>query len=63
MVPFFIFLDEATAAFYTKVASSAERPIETVLADTLFKLAGELSLNAIYKAGREDLRRARPDAP
>ena len=52
MVPFLILLDEHTAAFYTKVAASAERNVETVLADTLFKLAGELSLNALAKAER-----------
>ncbi len=52
MVPFLILLDEHTAGFYTKVAASAGKPVETVLADALFKLAGELSLNALAKAER-----------
>ena len=51
MVPFLILLDEHTAGFYTKVAASAGKTVETVLADALFKLAGELSLNALAKAG------------
>ncbi len=53
MIPFVILLDEQTAGFYTKVAAEAERTTETVLADALFKLAGELSLNALAKAGWE----------
>ena len=52
MVPFLILLDEHTADFYAKVADSAEKTVETVLADALFKLAGELSLNALAKAER-----------
>ena len=35
-------LDAAAAAFYTRVAESARLPLETVVADALFKLAGEL---------------------
>ncbi|MBQ1410254.1 MAG: hypothetical protein IIY94_03110 [Oscillospiraceae bacterium] len=50
MVPVTLFLDEATAEFYANVASAAGRPVETVLADALFKLAGELSLNALARA-------------
>ncbi|MBR3076531.1 MAG: hypothetical protein IKO68_10105 [Oscillospiraceae bacterium] len=52
MVPYMILLDEKTAEFYTKVAAEAERRTETVLADALFKLAGELSLNALARAER-----------
>ena len=52
MVPYMILLDEKTAEFYTKVAAEAERMTETVLADALFKLAGELSLNALARAER-----------
>ena len=51
MVPFLILLDAHTAGFYTKVAASAGKTVETVLTDALFKLAGELSLNALAKAG------------
>lgn len=42
-------LDPVVAAFYRRVALCAEIPLETVLADVLFKLAGELSLEAIGK--------------
>lgn len=52
MIPFFIELDDTTAEFYNRVAASASLPVETVLADTLFKLAGELSLEALAKAER-----------
>ena len=53
MIPFFIELDDTAAEFYNRVAASASLPVETVLADTLFKLAGELSLEALAKAERE----------
>lgn len=42
-----ILLEPATAAFYTKVAQLSGRPLETVLADALYRLAGELSLEAL----------------
>ena len=42
-------LDAAAGAFYTRVAESARLPLETVVADALFKLAGELSLEALRK--------------
>ena len=42
-------LDAAAAAFDTRVAASARLPLETVVADALFKLAGELSLEALRK--------------
>ena len=50
MIPFLIELDDTAAEFYDRVAASASLPVETVLADTLFKLAGELSLEALAKA-------------
>ena len=40
-------LDEATEEFYASVARAAGLPIEQVLRDTLFKLAGELALEAL----------------
>ena len=52
MVSVHILLDEATAEFYARVAAAAEKPVETVLSDALFKLAGELSLNALARAER-----------
>ena len=53
MIPFWIELDDTTAEFYNRVAASAGLPVEAVLADTLFKLAGELSLEALAKAERK----------
>ena len=49
MVTHTITLDPAVAAFYRRVAELADMPVETVLADALFKLAGELSLEAMRK--------------
>ena len=40
-------LDNAVALFYGRIAVSAGKPLEQVLSDALFKLAGELSLNAL----------------
>lgn len=45
-------LDPAAAAFYGKVADAAGLPIERVLADSLYKLAGSLSMEAIVQAVR-----------
>ncbi len=42
-------LDPVVADFYRHIAQCADIPLETVLADVLFKLAGELSLEAIGK--------------
>ncbi len=42
-------LDPAVIAFYTQVAQRAELSLEAVLSDALFKLAGELSLQALQK--------------
>ena len=50
MIPFTIQLDEKAAEFYGRIAAAAERSVETVLADSLFKLAGELSLQALARA-------------
>ena len=47
MVQITITLDNTTAAFYRHVAALARLPLETVLSDALFKLAGELSLEAM----------------
>lgn len=40
-------LDDATLQFYQNIANTAKLPVESVLADALFKLAGELSLEAL----------------
>jgi len=42
-------LDAAAAALYTRAAGGRPAPAETVVADALFKLAGELSLEALRK--------------
>ena len=47
MIAFTILLDEKAAEFYARVAEAADRTVETVLADSLFRLAGELSLEAL----------------
>ena len=42
-----LFLEPAVALFYTRVAEAAGVSLEQVLCDALFKLAGELSLEAL----------------
>ena len=42
-----LLLEPTVAQFYIRVAESAGIPLEQVLADALFKLAGELSLEAL----------------
>ena len=42
-------LDPAVVLFYTKIAEYAGMPLEQVLSDALFRLAGELSLNSLQK--------------
>ena len=50
MTQVILFLDDTTLSFYHKLAQWAGIPLEQVLSDALFKLAGELSLQAIKKA-------------
>lgn len=40
-------LEPTVALFYTRIAQSAGISLEQVLSDALFKLAGELSLEAL----------------
>ena len=40
-------LEPTVALFYTRIAQSAGISLEQVLSDALFKLAGELSLDAL----------------
>ena len=42
-------LTKETALFYEKIASQTGRNVEQVLSDALFKLAGELALEALHK--------------
>ena len=45
-----LLLDDATLRFYRRVAEAVKLPLETVLADARFKLAGELSLEALHRS-------------
>ena len=47
MVQITIFLEPAPALLYQRIAQAAGKPLEQVLSDALFRLAGELSLEAI----------------
>lgn len=47
-------LEDAVYQFYQKIGDRAGGlPVEQVAADALFKLAGELSLNALHKKGMQ----------
>ena len=41
MTQVFLFLDDTTLSFYRKLSQWAGIPLEQVLSDALFKLAGE----------------------
>lgn len=47
MIPVTVELQPDVALFYTRIACSAGKTLEQVLSDALFKLAGELSLEAL----------------
>ena len=40
-------LEPSVALFYARIATATGRSVEQVLSDALFKLAGELSLEAL----------------
>ena len=48
-----LYLEPAVALFYSKIAFNADKSLEQVLTDTLFKLAGELSLEALHSHNRD----------
>ena len=50
MTQVFLYLDETTLSFYRQIALCTGLPLEQVLHDALFKLAGELSLQALKNA-------------
>ena len=54
-------LDPAAAAFYRRVAQSAGLPVEQVLADSLYRLAGSLSLEAMAKQRKKEKRNGLPN--
>ena len=49
MVEITLHLDSAVALFYTRLALSSGVSLECVLQEALFKLAGELSLEALNR--------------
>ena len=44
-----LLLEPSVVLFYTRIAKMAGLSLEQVLSDALFKLAGELSLEALQK--------------
>ena len=48
-------LSPEVAYFYSRIAQNAGLSLERVIADTLFKLAGELSLNALQNNSENKL--------
>ncbi len=48
-------LDPTVILFYSRIAASSGRTLEHVLSDALFKLAGELSLQALQKCLKNPL--------
>ena len=53
MPEFTVTLDTTAAGFYRRIAGAAGLSIEQVLSDALFKLAGELALEALAKKKQE----------
>ena len=47
MTPVTILLEPVVVSFYARLAEAVGLSLEQVLSDTLFKLAGELSLEAL----------------
>ena len=53
-----LFLDDTVADFYRKIALQAGLPLEQVLSDALFKLAGQLSLDALHQRAPQQGKRS-----
>lgn len=53
MAQYMVDLSLETAMLYEKIAQQSGYPVEKVLADALFKLAGELSLEAICQRKKQ----------
>jgi len=47
MTQYTLLLEPSVALFYARIAAASGRSVEQVLSDALFKLAGELSLEAL----------------
>ena len=54
MKKYTILLSDETALFYEKVARQAGKPAEQVLSDALFRLAGELTLEALHNKKKKE---------
>lgn len=52
MISVLLNLEPEVVRFYSHIAAISGRSLEQVLADALFKLAGELSLEALRKEDR-----------
>jgi len=50
MIQVTLTLPSETALFYSRIATLTNKPMNTVLSDALFLLAGELSLEALHSA-------------
>ena len=46
-----ILLEPSVAHFYEQIAQNAQLPLEQVLSEALFTLAGELSIEALVNTG------------
>ena len=53
MIQTTLLLEPALVRFYTNIALASGRSLEQVLCDALFRLAGELSLEALSAAREE----------
>ena len=60
MIPVTILLEPAVVSFYSHVAETARLPLAQVLSDALFKLAGELSLEALRNTRLPDIFPGKP---
>ena len=49
MIRMTLSLDPMVVLFYKRMADAAGKPLEQVLSDALFRLAGELSMEALRK--------------
>lgn len=54
MHQFTILLDSDAARLYLRIAEVQHKPVEAVLADALFQMAGELSLEALSRSIFQD---------
>ena len=52
MIPVTVQLEPDVALFYMRIACSAGKSLEQVINDALFKLAGELSLEALQSTSK-----------